>query len=218
VAGFDTATEASKLMYDGLAMLAGLKKRDDLAAQKVLSELDIDWAGVLHFLSTMYSSKTRSTMKGRITNIVEKLSRWVPAFKTAVARSPLGKHTAAPHVPAPFRLPGRGGQVQSDAEGAARKLVQDQRGKYAVQNCTERELVFYVEETSTEFKLRPRDLEVFQTSYESVKMRITKKGFFGFTGFGTTRLGEASLQHMAVHTVVAPSGRADDGVQCIMVA
>jgi len=220
--GFDTATEASRLMLDGLTMLSGLKKRDDLAAQKVLAELDVDWVGILRFLSTMYVSKTRSTMQGRITNIVEKLTRWVPAFKAAVTRSPLGKHAAAPHVPAPFRLPGhdgsacQGGRVET--EGAARKLVQEQRGKYAVQNCTERELVFFVEETSTEFKLQPKDLEVFQTSHESVKMRINKKGFFGLTSFGTTRLGEANLQHMAVHSVVAPSGRADDGVQCIMVA
>lgn len=130
--GFDTATEASKLMYDGLTMLSGLKKQDDIAAQKVLAELDIDWVGILRFLSAMYSAKTRSTLQGRITNIVEKLSRWVPAFKTALKRTPLGKHAAAPHVTAPLTDSGAGGRGQVEGEGAARKSGQEQRGSCVV--------------------------------------------------------------------------------------
>jgi len=260
--GFDTATGALRLMYDGLTMLARLRKRNDLACQKVLSELDIDWVGTLRFLSTMYSSRNRSTLRDRITNVVEKLSRWVPAFQTAVALSPLGEHTSSPHAKAPQSAAELSGSISSEvaaasdrqagsdgdrhcdseadvrvpaAAGLAHKLVLPlnclsglhQHGKYAVQNCTERELVCYVEETATEFRLRPADLEVFEAArHESVTLRIEKKAhqrsswisFFGCTSLGTRRLGEASLQHMAVHTVVAPSGRADDGVQCIMVA
>lgn len=85
---FDSATEASKHMYDGLTMLAALTKRDDAAAQRVLVEYDTDWASVLRFLSTMYDAKNRKTLRPRITSIAEKLCKWAPAFRAAAELTP----------------------------------------------------------------------------------------------------------------------------------
>jgi len=89
---FDSVTEACKLMYEALTMLAALCKRDDLAAQKALAELDrygeLDWAGALRFLSATYSAKNRKTLRPKVADIAGKLSKFVPAFQSAAASTP----------------------------------------------------------------------------------------------------------------------------------
>lgn len=92
-------------------------------------------------------------------------------------------------------------------------MLLDQIGKYVVQNATEQELVFYVEEAAIEFRLKSGEEEAFNIVQESVTVRINRKGMMGFTSY-RTRLAKVTLQHMHYYTVTAPSGVADDGIEC----
>merc|ERR1719210_2148115 len=88
-ANLDTATEGYRKFYDGVNRACRSTSADGVQdnsyAQRLLSELRVDWHGVLRFLCSMHGSGTRNTHRGWIENVAAKLDAFSPEFRAAVA-------------------------------------------------------------------------------------------------------------------------------------
>lgn len=221
----DTATDGCRMYYDALNRLHAVCRFPDgqvdvLAAEEVLGELRIEWASVLRFLISMYESGLRNAWRARIEYVGGKLETYSPGFREAAAQreppwraapsGPVAEARALAEAEADDAVPGRPveGLAAADldldevvAQSRRPSLMLDQYGHFAICNGTREELLFVVQETNEQFRLRTGAVQAFAAQATSVGVEIKRPGLLM-----SSRLARKVLNHQNFYNVTCTNG------------